>query len=124
MDKSQVERWFTRGQGKGGQNRNKVETVVCLKHIPTGILVKSQEHRTQHQNEERAWEILIEKLKKIHDSNSNQLISDSKQEQVGSGIRSEKRRTYRVKEDLVIDHITNRSTSLKNIYKGKLELLH
>ena len=54
----------------------------------------------------------------------NKKSSDDKKEQTGLGSRSDKRRTYRVKEDLVIDHITNRTTSLRNIYKGKIELLH
>lgn len=56
-------------------------------------------------------------------NNQNQKASEKK-EQVGSGCRSDKRRTYRVKEDMVVDHVTNRSSSLKNIYKGKLEQLH
>ncbi len=124
MNKNDVERWFTKGQGAGGQKINKTSSTVCLKHIPTGIMVKCQEQRTQSQNELRAWEILTEKLKSIHDNSLNKQTSIFKQEQIGSGVRSEKRRTYRVKEDLVIDHITNRTTTLKNIYKGKLELLH
>lgn len=124
INKSDVERWFTRGTGNGGQNRNKVETVVCLKHIPTGIIVKCQEQRTQKQNEERAWEILKYKLENVYlQSNQTQKAFDKK-EQVGSGCRSDKRRTYRVKEDLVVDHLTNKSSTLKNIYKGKIELLH
>ncbi len=44
--------------------------------------------------------------------------------QIGSGERSDKRRTYREKDDLVIDHITNKTTRLKDIWKGKLSPLH
>lgn len=97
---------------------------MCLKHIPSGILVKCQEQRTQKQNEERAWEILKYKLESVYLENKNSEKSLEKREQVGSGCRSDKRRTYRVKEDLVVDHLTNRSSTLKNIYKGKIELLH
>lgn len=124
IDRSEVERWFTRGTGNGGQNRNKVETVVVLKHIPTGIMVKCQEHRTQGKNEERAWEILKAKLEKIYLKNYSDKIVSEKREQIGSGERSDKRRTYREKEDLAIDHITGKSTRLKDIWKGKISILH
>ena len=49
---------------------------------------------------------------------------EKRKSQVGDGSRSDKRRTYRVKDDKVIDHITGKKTSLKNIYKGKIQLLH
>lgn len=124
IKKEDVEKWFTRGTGNGGQKRNKVETVVCLKHIPTGISIKCQEHRTQKQNEDRAWEILKEKLEVINTNNFSEKISKDRQSQTGTGVRSEKRRTYRCKEDIVVDHIINKQSTLKEIYKGKVNLLH
>ena len=53
-----IEEVFIRSSGPGGQNVNKVSTCVVLKHRPTGFVVKCQEFRTQHQNRERARELL------------------------------------------------------------------
>ncbi len=54
-----VEEFFARGHGKGGQNRNKRSTSVQLRHVPTGIIVRCEHERMQHQNRMQAWEHLI-----------------------------------------------------------------
>lgn len=51
-----------RGSGPGGQHRNKTETAVRLRHLPTGITVISTKHRSQWRNREAAWERLLERL--------------------------------------------------------------
>lgn len=124
INPSDIERWTTKGTGNGGQKINKTECVVCLKHIPTGIIVKCQEGRDQRKNEERAWEILKSKLQAISDKNANAAEVKTRNSQIGSGERSDKRRTYREKDDLVVDHITGKSARLKDIFKGKINLLH
>ncbi len=124
INPADVERWTTKGTGNGGQKINKTESVVCLKHIPTGIIVKCQDGRSQHKNEEKAWEILTNKLQIIESNKLNSEIIDHRNGQIGSGERSDKRRTYREKDDLVIDHSTGKSARLKDIMKGKISLLH
>ena len=62
MNKADVTEQFVRSGGKGGQNVNKVATCVILKHIPTGIVVRCSEERTQGKNRVLAWERLERKL--------------------------------------------------------------
>lgn len=119
-----VEKWFSRGSGPGGQHRNKVETSVFLKHIPTGIVVKCENGRSQRTNEEEAWKMLKIKLQDMNDKQSNSEVVSNRNSQIGTGERSDKRRTYREKDDLVIDHVTNKNARFKDILKGKIDLLH
>lgn len=64
-----------------------------------------------------------EKLKTIFDKNQYENLKEIRTGQIGDGERSEKRRTYREKDNLVIDHITGKKASWKEIMKGKIELL-
>jgi len=100
-----------------------VSSCVQLTHEPTGIQIKCSDTRDQKKNEELAWQRLEDKLKSIEEKKFNKDVYDSRFEQVGDSSRSEKRRSYRVKENMVVDHITGKSTTFSNILKGKLELL-
>lgn len=121
---SDIERWTTKGSGKGGQKRNKVETSVVLKHIPTGIVVKCEQERTQSQNEKLAWLLLTERVQKKIDTEFFLSQRNTKRQQVGTTNNGDKKRTYRVRDEMVIDHSSNRTISLSKIYKGMIELLH
>jgi protein subunit release factor A len=79
--------------------------------------------REQKKNEELAWLRLEEKLKSIEEKKFNKEVYDARFEQVGDSSRSDKRRTYRVKEDSVVDHITGKKASYKDISRGRIELL-
>jgi len=124
INPSDVERWTTKGTGNGGQKINKTESVVCLKHIPTGIIIKCQAGRSQQKNEEEAWRLLKEKLYNIEFEKFQSNIIQDRNSQIGNGERSDKRRTYREKDDLVVDHITNKSARLKDVLRGHINLLH
>lgn len=96
---------------------------MVLTHIPTGIQVRSEETRYQAKNEELAWKRLEEKLKNIYDLNEYNILKNTRSNQIGDSERSEKRRTYREKDNIVIDHITGKKASWKDIMKGRIELL-
>lgn len=119
-----IEMWCTRGSGKGGQHRNTTDSSVFLKHLPTGIVSKSEDERSQHQNRVIAMERLKAKLYELECNRINGNITENRRSQIGAGERSDKRRTYREKDDLVVDHISNKSMRLKDVWKGKIQLLH
>lgn len=123
LNRNEVDKKYTCSRGKGGQNVNRIQSCVVLTHIPTGIQVRSEETRYQAKNEEIAWKRLEEKLKNIYDLNQYNNLKDIRANQIGEGERSDKRRTYREKDNLVIDHITGKKASWKDIMKGKIELL-
>ena len=110
----------TRGSGKGGQNRNKVETVVVVKHKPSGITVRCETERSQWSNKQLALKILHSKLKNIHEKRQKDSISSLKKEHHGSGDRAEKIKTYMVKRNEIVDHRSGNRQSLAEWYKGKI----
>ncbi len=70
-----------------------------------------------------AWERLTERLKKTFDANLTSVQNSDRNGQIGNGERSDKKRTYRERDDKVIDHETGKEASLKQFMKGKLEIL-
>jgi peptide chain release factor 1 len=112
----------TRGTGPGGQHRNTTDSTVVVTHEATGIKVV-RNGRCQHKNKEEA---LVELKKRVNDFYRNghdNIATEQRKEQIGEGGRSDKRRTYRVKDSIVVDHITNKTASLKDILRGKINLL-
>lgn len=112
----------TRGSGAGGQHKNTTDSCVIALHLSTGIKVV-RDGRNQHANKEDALKELKRRVNEFYRTGHVSEEVEERREQIGKGERSDKRRTYRVKDGLVIDHITGKTASYKDIQKGRIELL-
>jgi peptide chain release factor 1 len=113
-----------RSQGSGGQSVNRTESAVRVVHLPTGIDVKCQEGKSQHSNRDRAFQILYAKLQQIEDDKVRKEASDARLEQIGTGDRSERIRTYNFPQTRITDHRIGLTIhQLDQVMSGSFELL-
>lgn len=122
INPSQLKFESFRSSSKGGQNVQKVETAVRITHLPTGISSACQEQRYQEQNRKKAMEILKSKIYQMMQEQQKTRLDDLRDNQIGTGDRSEKIKTYHFPQDRLTDHRVGRSWhNLEEVMNGKLD---
>ena len=121
LDAADVKEMITHAQGPGGQNVNKVATAVHLIHEPTGIEVRMQDTKSQVQNREKAWKLLRARLFEKQKAERDAARAEARAAMIGSGNRAEKIRTYRYKDNLIVDHRVDVKGNLSNVMGGDLQ---
>jgi len=120
LDDRDLEITTKRGSGPGGQHRNKTDSCVEIKHKPTGITV-TIDGRSQHKNKALALQILRARL--LDNQRQRGILERNRErkQQVGCGMRGDKRRTIRVGDNQVVDHELGRTITYKEYQRGNLD---
>lgn len=93
-----------RAQGPGGQKVNKTESAVRITHMPTGVVVKCQDEKSQHKNRATAMRIIRSRVLEMMEQKAHDERAETRRTLVGSGDRSQRIRTYNFPQNRVTDH--------------------
>jgi peptide chain release factor 1 len=110
-----------RSSGPGGQSVNTTDSAVRITHIPTGLVVICQDEKSQHKNKAKALKVLRARLLDKMQQEQDAKISETRKNQVGTGDRSERIRTYNFPQGRVTDHRIGLTLyQLESILQGNL----
>lgn len=111
-----------RSSGPGGQSVNTTDSAVRVTHIPTDTTVVCQDEKSQHKNRAKALGVLRSRLLAVQIEEEQKQRATERQNQIGTGDRSEKIRTYNFPQDRVTDHRLNQNWhNLPSIMEGNID---
>lgn len=111
-----------RSSGAGGQHVNTTDSAVRITHLPTGIVVSCQDERSQIKNKEKAMKLLKSKILELEIEKQRSEVAENRKQQVGSGDRSERIRTYNFPQNRLTDHRINLTVyNLDMVMEGDLD---
>ena len=110
-----IEMEFCRASGPGGQKVNKTSSAVRLKHIPTGIVVRIQDESSQHKNRSKAMKVLRSRLFEQKKKEQQEKERDIRRDQIGSGDRNQRIRTYNFPQNRVTEHRVGQNFNLDRV---------
>ena len=115
-----------RASGAGGQHVNRTESAVRITHNPSGLVVQCQDEKSQHKNKAKAMKVLLSRLLAQEQEKAKAVETDIRRNQVGSGDRSERIRTYNFPQGRVTDHRINLTLyKLDSVMEGDVgDLIH
>lgn len=120
-DKDFSIQWYS-GTGSGGQHRNKHQNSCRIVHLETGVVATAQ-CRSRENSLEEAKTAILARLNASSSKSSHEALATERKEQVGSGERGDKIRTYRFQDNVVKDHRTGKSARTSDVMDGKIDLL-
>lgn len=115
-----------RSSGAGGQKVNKTSSAIRVTYLPTGLVVECQDERSQYKNKDRALQILRSKLYEEEQAKQDASVAAERKNQIGSGDRSDRVRTYNFPQNRVTDHRLTGDTknfNLEQIIDGNLDVI-
>ncbi len=122
IDPSELEITVARASGPGGQGVNTTDSAVQILHKPTGMIVKCADERSQLKNKAKALKVLRSRLLEEKEREENAKYAANRKDQVGSGDRSERIRTYNFPQGRITDHRINLTLyNLAEVVEGELD---
>jgi peptide chain release factor 1 len=124
IDPNEIRVDVYRSSGHGGQSVNTTDSAVRITHLPTGLIVTCQDEKSQLKNKHKALKVLRARLLDRMVAERDSRISETRKNQVGSGDRSERIRTYNFPQGRITDHRIGLTVySLENVLDGDLQFI-